>query len=1386
MEDPWPEPGPDSMRMFVQNPHPAWIYDHETLRILAANDAAVRRYGYARDEFLAMSMADLYPPGDPPGGAEAALRMEAGPGPGGSCRHRTKDGTLLHVEIIRHTMSYTGRRAHVMLAHDVSGHVRTASAHRESEERFRVISESIPLAMAITRLTDSRILYANERFLRTFGYSEKDYRQRTVADFVADPADKRTIRDALQRDGALVDRELQVRRVDGTTFWVSVSMRRMVYEGEPAVIGICSDVTERKRIEEGLVAAEAKFRGLVEQALVGTYIIQDGRFAYANPRMAEILGCTPRDLLAMRSALETVVESDRPLVSENLRRRVEGEVESLRYAFRCRRKDGTVIDVESHGARMEFNGRPAVIGTLLDVTERNRADEALHYRLRFENLVASLSTQFINLPLERIDEGIQEALRVVGEFADADRSYVFMLSPDRVTVDNTHEWCAAGIRSTRSELQGVRFEDFPWMAERMLRGEVVYVPRIGDLPEEAKTDRERLEREGGDWSLLLVPMTSRGEVVGFLGFDRLRMPPVWSDDTVMLLRVVGQILVNALERKRAEEALRYRVAFENLVASISAQFINLPPERIDEGVRGALRTVGEFCGADRGYVFMLSDDRRTVDKTHDWIGDGVAVLQTPFQGVDVETFPWIASRLLRGEVVHVPLVAALPPEAATLRQLLEQEGSRSLVAVPLIRQGTTVGFLGFDAVRREADWTADTISLLTLVGQIIVNALERKRAEEAIRLSEDRWRAIVENAPDIVLTVDAAGTILFINRTLPGIDQAAVIGRSQYDFMAPEHRARGREAVRRVFEEGISVRYEVATADRSRWFDSRVGPLRRHGKVEAAMIIATDVTESRRAEEAVRLSEEKWRTLVENAPDNIFTCDAEGKILFMNRVRPEFREISVVGTSIYDYIAPEHHARARGVLKQVFERGEPGQYEASIPVPGGEPIWFISHAGPVRRDGRVTEALLINLDITERRRAEEALRKGERFLSDMFSSIQDGISILDPDLRIVRVNSVMESWYGHAMPLVGKKCYEAYHGRSEPCEGCPSRQTLKTREKAYEVVPKTGPGGRVEGWLDLYTFPLVDAATGEMRGVIEYVRDITERRRAEEALRESTHHLEQAHQRLQENQAQLVQSEKMAALGLLAAGVAHEINNPVGFVMSNIGTLGDYVGVYKRLLEAYEALAEASTEADRKAALERIAAIRREEDLSYVQKDVDALLRESQDGANRVKEIIQALRSFARADEGEPVEVDLNAGIEATIKVVWNELKYKCRLTRRLGPVPRVTGYPGQLNQVFLNLILNAAQAIAEQGEITVETAAADGHAVVRVSDNGVGIPPENLSKLFTPFFTTKPVGKGTGLGLSISYNIVRKHRGTIDVRSEVGRGTTFTVRLPLAEEAHG
>jgi signal transduction histidine kinase len=291
----------------------------------------------------------------------------------------------------------------------------------------------------------------------------------------------------------------------------------------------------------------------------------------------------------------------------------------------------------------------------------------------------------------------------------------------------------------------------------------------------------------------------------------------------------------------------------------------------------------------------------------------------------------------------------------------------------------------------------------------------------------------------------------------------------------------------------------------------------------------------------------------------------------------------------------------------------------------------------------------------------------------------------------------------------------------------------------------------------------------------------------EELVQSRTQKLLRTTQELERRQVQLIQSERLASLGQLVSGLAHELNNPLGYLTSNLATLTQYTSVFTRLLRLQRELEEAlgselplpATEV-----LARIRALQEEEDLEYLLGDVDELLQDSREGAQRVKEIIQNLRSFVREDSGRQQLLDVNNELATTLKVLWNELKYRCEVRCDYGEVAPVLGNPTQLNQVFTNLLLNAAQAIETRGEIHITTARDGGEVLVSIADTGHGMTPEVLSKLFTPFFTTRAPGKGTGLGLSISQDIISRHQGHIEVHSQPGQGSTFTLRLPVARES--
>jgi PAS domain S-box-containing protein len=321
-----------------------------------------------------------------------------------------------------------------------------------------------------------------------------------------------------------------------------------------------------------------------------------------------------------------------------------------------------------------------------------------------------------------------------------------------------------------------------------------------------------------------------------------------------------------------------------------------------------------------------------------------------------------------------------------------------------------------------------------------------------------------------------------------------------------------------------------------------------------------------------------------------------------------------------------------------------------------------------------------------------------------------------------------------------------------------------------KVVMLTGVGNKTSDYTedDIETVQLISNA----------IWRIVQRKRMEGAMREALEAQRALNLKLEEAHNQLLQSEKMASIGQLAAGVAHEINNPIGFVSSNISTLEGYLRDLFQISDAYAA-AEGSPSACCPE-FERARALKMEKDYDFLRADIPQLLIETREGLSRVATIVRDLKDFSRPGDAAMEWADLHQGLDSTLNIVWNELKYKCTVKKEYGELPPVWCVLAQLNQVFMNLLVNAAHAIPEKGDITIRTGQQGAEVFVAIADTGSGIAAENLTRIFDPFFTTKPVGSGTGLGLSLAYSIVRKHQGRIEVQSEAGKGTVFTVWLPI------
>ena len=444
-------------------------------------------------------------------------------------------------------------------------------------------------------------------------------------------------------------------------------------------------------------------------------------------------------------------------------------------------------------------------------------------------------------------------------------------------------------------------------------------------------------------------------------------------------------------------------------------------------------------------------------------------------------------------------------------------------------------------------------------------------------------------------------------------------------------------------------------------------------------------------------------------------------------------------------------------------------------------------------------------DVRDERKAEEDLAQTLSQLRATLESTGNGILVIDWQGRIVNMNRVFSSmWKLHDdLLLAGNDAaiLDFIAGTVVDGETCRRRLGEIIDSKQTEDVLELRDGrifegrsrpqylgdhivGRVFSFDDVTDREQVGRALRESRDQLEakVAARTADLVAANAALRAEQVRQEELIKKLAEAHTQLLQSEKMASIGQLAAGVAHEINNPVGFVSSNIGSLQRYTNDLLRLVAAYERV-EAELPAT---ALAAIGDLKAEVDLGYLRDDVRQLIEESTEGLARVRQIVQDLKNFSHTSATEMELADIEAGLDSTLNVVWNELKYKAEVVKEYGHIPAVRCIQSQLNQVFMNLLVNAAHAIDGHGRITLRTGAIADAVWVEIEDSGSGIKPEHLDRIFDPFFTTKPVGQGTGLGLSLSYQIVQKHGGQIEVKSELGKGSVFRVVVPCGGDSSG
>jgi len=578
----------------------------------------------------------------------------------------------------------------------------------------------------------------------------------------------------------------------------------------------------------------------------------------------------------------------------------------------------------------------------------------------------------------------------------------------------------------------------------------------------------------------------------------------------------------------------------------------------------------------------------------------------------------------------------------------------------------------------------------------------------------------------------------------------------------------------------------------------------------------------RQTEIALKESHDRYVDLYEHAPVGYLTLNSDGKISKINLTGATLLGVERTNLSQKHFtplVTPGDQDRwsrhffgiirneGHGTVELALRRGDGTIFQAHLdcvsqevssgnedlrPATQGRgaaspPVDFPEGSSTKRSGSSSHEVRIVLTDINERMQLEAA-RLAEaaiRVTATVFDA-QEGMLVCAADGTTLKVNRAFSECTGYPEETtVGQKISQLLKSSlyDDAFFAALWESIRQSGSWKGEIWSQRKNGERFPAWV---TITAVNGSDDVLTHYVVTLTDITEIKRLESEMAQRNGELRTLNDRLEESQTQLIQAEKMSAVGQLAAGIAHEINNPVAFVNSNLCNLRQYMTDLMQLIDAYRLVADACPPGN--PAVLRANQLGKEIDIDFVRSDALPLLNESMDGLERIKHIVADLKYFSRMGESKLELADVHKCLDSTLNVIANELKFKADIVKEYGTLPEIMCMSFQLNQVFMNLLINAAQAIKEHGTITLRTGLgvlANPETVwVEVEDTGMGIPEENLKRIFEPFFTTKPIGTGTGLGLSVSYGIIKKHQGNIEVHSTLGKGTVFLVTLPICPQS--
>jgi PAS domain S-box-containing protein len=1313
--------------------------------------------GYEPDELVGTNPWELVHPEDIEAlqkeGQEEALRgMPALL----SYRIRKKSGEYIWFESVSQLLKD--------VAGNVSGFVtssRDITERKSMEEAinlqrayFQQLFDNSPDAILMTD-TNSKVIQANKGSEVLFGYSNEEVKGQSLTELIVPEVDVQEASDSFQRilGGEVIRKESVRRRKDGSL--VDVSILAYPIRSNDKLIGlygVYSDISERKQAEEKLRQSEERYRALFDSSVIGTLLLdaKTMKVLMGNEAALKIFGFSSLEEGVGINVLDFVPQEDREINRELIKRELFEQDSRRDYDVRAITKDGREIWINVTGVRMMHKGRLVGMVTFTDVTERKQAEEALRQsEERYRTILEEMEDAYFEVDLGGHLTFVNDSVcRDLGY----SREELIGMSYKNFTIEEDIE---SVFRVFNEVYQtGVPNKGFPWktirkdgshgFAETSIsslrndKGEIIGFRGVGRDITERKQAEDKLRQSNENYRALF-----ESSVIGALVVDAKTMEVVMANQAAMIMFGFNspEAGVNPLDFVPPEDRQKnLELIVKEVFEKDSREAIDLPAvtkdgRKIWVSATGARIThngklAGLFSFTDITERKLAEEKLRQSEENYKTLFNSSV---TGMYVLDIETMKVVmgnraaaemAGFSSTGEGIGINPFDFIIPEAR--EQFLEtaakefEQGLQQTHEIPVLAKDGETGWISISSARIMHEGRLAALVSFT-------DITERKQAEEVLQAERNKLQSIIDAMQDGLTIQDRDYNIIFQNEPARISSGGDHVGEKCYRIYEGNETICKDCPVKKSFKDGkphVSERQRVLPSGELSFWETTSNPIRdAKGRVAACLEIGRNITERTKQEQALADELTRRRLLIDQSLDGIVVLDVDAKVVEANQRFAEMlgytlEEVHELHTWDWDKQYP--HKKILEMGRGVDEKGF--HLETKHTCKDGSVIDVdISIHGAMCAGQKLI--FCVCRDITERNKMDKALKQAAEEWKRTFDSISDAISIHDREFRILQANKAFADIFQmEPSQIIGVLCYELHKGQ-KPHSGCPHKQTLATKEPAAAEFYESN----LEKYLHESTSPIFDEK-GEVIATVHITRDVTEQKQQNE---------------------RLMMTDRLASIGELASGAAHELNNP----------LTSIIGFSQLLMER------------------------------EVPDDIREDLKLINNEAQRAAVVTNNLLAFARKHTPTKQLNQINNIIEDVLELRAHEHKVNhIDVDRHFAPnLPEILVDYFQMQQVFMNIIINAEYFITKahnEGTLTITSQKENSIVRISIADDGPGIPPENLGRIFDPFFTTKEAGKGTGLGLSICHGIVTEHGGQIYARSQLGKGATIFVELPIKNRA--